>query len=145
MLNSNWLRKPVTEDKEDDITFALQSSLMGSGTAKSDQRQDEGTKVSPVLIKGKEQLRVSTVIFVEQSRRGELASKMRETLQRLEPLLGFKMKVVENAGTSLGHLLSNKNPWAGSNCGRSNCQPCGQPSEKVEDCKTQNTVIETIF
>ena len=63
-----------------------------------------------MVAMGKEQLRVSTVIFVEQSRRGELASKTRETLQRLEPLLGFKMKVVENAGTSLGNLLSNKKP-----------------------------------
>ena len=52
------------------------------------------------------------------------------------------MKVVENAGTSLGNLLSNKNPWAGSKCGRTNCHPSRQPSEKVEDCMTQNIVYE---
>ena len=82
---------------------------MGSGTGKSDQKEDKETKESPLVAKGKEQLRVSTVIFVEQSRTGELASKMIETLQRLEPLLG---SWVENAGISLGNLLSNKNPWA---------------------------------
>ena len=102
-----------TEDKEDDdLTSALQSSMLGCGTGKSNQREDKEPKESPVVAKGKEQLRVSTVIFVAQSRRGELASKMRETLQRLEPLLGFQMKEVENARTSLGNLLSNKNPWA---------------------------------
>ena len=55
------------------------------------------------------------------------------------------MKVVENAGTSLGNLLSHKNPWAGNKCGRSNCQPCRQPSEKVDDCKSQNIVYESHF
>ena len=54
---------------------------MGSGTGKSDQTEDKESKESPVVAKGKEQLRVSTVIFVEQSRRGELASKMRETVE----------------------------------------------------------------
>ena len=28
-------------------------------------------------------------------------------------MLGFTVKVVENAGSSLGSVLSNKNPWAG--------------------------------
>ena len=65
---------------------------MGSGTGKSDQREKKESNESPVVAKGKEQLRVSTVIFVEQSRRGELASKMKETL------LGFKMKVVRTLG-----------------------------------------------
>ena len=133
-----------TEDKEDDdLTSALQSSMMGSGTGKSVQREDKEPKESPVVAKGKEKLRVSSVIFVDQSRRGELASKMRETLKRLEPLLGFKMKVVENAGTSLGNHLSNKTPWAGSMCGRTNCHPCRQPSEKVENFKTKKIVYES--
>ena len=51
------------------------------------------------------QSRISTVLFVEQTRRGGLAAKMRETISRLEPMLGFRWKVVENAGTNLASLL----------------------------------------
>ena len=64
------------------------------------------------------QSRISTVLFVEQTRRGGLAAKMRETISRLEPMLGFRWKVVENAGTNLASLLVKKNPWAGGICGR---------------------------
>ena len=68
---------------------------------------------------------------------------MRETVRRLEPLLGFRLKVVENAGTALGILLSNKDPWAGRKCGRANCFPCKQKTKKVEDCKATNIVYES--
>ena len=68
---------------------------------------------------------------------------MSETLRRLEPILGFKLKVVENAGTSLGQMLSNKNPWAGSKCGRPDCFPCKQQTEHVENCGIQNVVYES--
>ena len=61
----------------------------------------------------------------------------------MEPLLGFKLKVVENAGTSLGQMLSNKNPWAGSKCGRPDCFPCKQQTEHVENCGIQNVVYES--
>ena len=69
---------------------------------------------------------------------------MRETVKRLEPLLGFRVKVVENAGTSLGAaLLSNKNPWAGSRFERPKCFPCQQNSRKVKDLKAANIVHES--
>ena len=70
--------------------------------------------------------RISTVLFVEQTRRGGLASKMRETIARLEPMLGFRWKVVENAGTNIASLLVKKNPWNGGICGRRDCAPCNQ-------------------
>ena len=72
-----------------------------------------------------------------------MAATMRSTLKRLEPMLGFRMKVVESAGTSLGNMLSNKNPWAGGKCGRSKCKVCEQTSESMEDCKTKNVLYES--
>ena len=83
------------------------------------------------------------MIFVEHTRGEALASALKGTIQRLNPMLRFKMKVVENAGSSLASLLLNKNPCAGSMCGRKTCFPCKQVSEKVELCTLRNIVYET--
>ena len=76
---------------------------------------------------------------MEQSKGGLLAKELRATVKRLAPVMGFTLKVVENAGSSLGAIFSNKNPWAGQRCGRDSCNPCGQGKEKVEDCKKSYT------
>ena len=62
------------------------------------------------------QSRISTVLFVEQTRRGGLAAKMRETISRLEPMLGFRWKVVENAGTNLASIMGWWNLWEEGLC-----------------------------
>ena len=46
------------------------------------------------------ELRVSSVLFVEQSKGGSLAESVRCTVRRLSPMLGFTLKVVENAGAN---------------------------------------------
>ena len=59
----------------------------------------------------------ATVLFVEQTQNVEQASHLRELLVRLEPLVGFKMKVVERCGTSI-----NSQPLLDeTKCGRKNC------------------------
>ena len=83
-------------------------------------------------------------MFVEHTKGGTLAANIRNILKTLEPMLGFKIKVVENAGTSLGELLSSKDPWAGQQCGRKDCHPCSQPAERKEDCKRQSVVYESV-
>ena len=92
----------------------------------------------------KPELRVSSVLFVEQSKGGSLAQSVMNTVRRLSPMLGFTIKVVENAGSSLGSVLSNKNPWAGQVCGRPKCPPCAQGEEVVEDCKATNVLYESV-
>ena len=89
-------------------------------------------------------MRVSSVLFVEQSKGGLIAKELRATVKRLPPMMGFTLKVVENAGSSLGVNLSNKNPWAGQRCGRDSCNPCSQGEETVEDCKKQNILYESL-
>ena len=59
-------------------------------------------------------------------------------------MLGFTVKVVENAGSSLGSVLSNKNPWAGQMCGRGKCPPCSQGEEIIEDSKATNVLYESM-
>ena len=89
------------------------------------------------------QLPTSTVMFVEFSRGGSLQKHMKEVLERLSPMLGFRVRVAEKGGSSLGSILSNKNLWRGEACGRSKCKPCAQPEEKKESCKTRNIVYES--
>ena len=72
-----------------------------------------------------------------------MATAMRDTLAKLEPMLGYWFKVVEIRRSKLGSILSNKNPWTGSMCGRKHCHPCKQETEKVEPCSRQKIVYES--
>ena len=82
----------------------------------------------------KKKIQPSTVLFCEYSKGGSLQSNLREVVDRLAPLIGFTMRVTERGGTTLGSMLSNKNLWAGGECGRKECEVCSQPGEKREDC-----------
>ena len=65
-------------------------------------------------------------------------------MTRLEPLLRFKVKVVERSGTSLRNMMPNTNPWAGANCSRTDCVTCTQDCESKPDCMKRNLVYEHI-
>jgi hypothetical protein len=82
-------------------------------------------------------------MFVEFSKGGSLQKSMKEVLDRLAPMLGFKVSVTEKGGSALGSLLSNKNLWKGEHCGRPNCRTCAQPGDKKEPCKARNVVYES--
>ena len=68
---------------------------------------------------------------------------MRETIDRLTPMLKFRVKVAEKGGTNLESLLSNKNLWRGQECGRTACRTCAQPEDKKEPCTLRNIVYES--
>ena len=89
------------------------------------------------------QPKTTSVINVEQTRGGALASAMRKKMENLAPMLGFRFRVMESAGTTLADLLSNKNLWQGEACGRKHCHPCQQKSEKREDCSKENVLYES--
>ena len=40
-------------------------------------------------------------------------------------------------------MLSNKNLWQGSACGRKHCHPCKQVSERREECSKENVLYES--
>ena len=63
---------------------------------------------------------------------------------RLEPLLGFRIKVVERTGKSLRNLMPNTNPWAGEHCSRLDCVTCNQECEARPDCTKRSLVYENI-
>ena len=54
------------------------------------------------LGKNKEELKVISELFVEQTPDGGLAKKLREVQRGIQPALGFKIKVVNCCGRILG-------------------------------------------
>ena len=68
---------------------------------------------------------------------------MRELVNRLEPLLGFKIKVVERCGRSLQSQFPLNSLWQGAKCGREDCVTCEQEgAEELPDCSKRSVLYE---
>ena len=84
-----------------------------------------------------------SVLFVEQTNGGELATKLRELLVRIEPVLGFKIKVVERCGTTIKDSFPQAALWEGTKCGRESCITCEQGGEiPLPPCTKPSLVYE---
>ena len=102
--NANWFRTSRRKENEDNPSRS-------------------GTKKAGKI--GKE-LKTRTVLFVEHTPGGALAKKLREVLSSIEHILGFRIRVVERAGTPLGRLFPLTQLWEGAQCGREGCVTCTQ-------------------
>ena len=104
----------------------------------------KGTKREPCKKTSWSTLKTRAVLFVEQTPFGELAVRVREQLQRLEPTLGYKVRVVERTGTSISSMFAQSSIWGGEECGRSECVTCTQMVEDRPDCTRVGVVYESI-
>ena len=69
----------------------------------------------------KKEEKVSTVkaaMFCPATPHSILAKELRELEYSLEPIIGHRLKIVEQAGTKLQDLLTSSNPWKGKDCER---------------------------
>ena len=89
-------------------------------------------------------MKTKSVLFVDQTPNGELAKLLRETLRRLEHILGFRVKIVEKTGTPIKGNFSVTKLWEGTPCGRGDCITCSQRGEEVVPCTRRNLVYENI-
>ena len=95
LSKTNWFKK--RRRKEDD------------GASGSKEHEVQGTfRNGSRKLK---ELELKSVLFVEQSPKGELASRLREALRRMEQTLGFRVKVVERTGRSLGSRFPLSSLW----------------------------------
>ena len=142
LAKSNWFRNSREEAEVGEESSAKRNDQPGGGS-----RERKGVARGKAAVatgqKSTKDLVTTTVLFVEFSKGGALQKCLRDALDRLTPMLGFKVRVTERGGTSLGSLLSNKNLWSGEPCGREDCRPCKQPGEKKESCTTRNVVYES--
>ena len=122
---------------------------MEDGTVRSDKVNQMGRgrsdKVCAARIEDatSEEIRTASVLFVDQTPKGELARRLRELEPRLAKITGFRIKIVERGGTKLKQALPNTNPWSGSDCGRDDCVTCKQVDERLQDCFRTNILYES--
>ena len=116
LAKSNWIKKTGEEYKKSDKG---DGKSVPDGWKIVDSRRTNGKKAENVprgwKARGKSQiyknneLKISTVLFVDFSHQGSLQTDLRNVTERLAPMLGFKVRVSEKGGTPLSSLLSNKN------------------------------------
>ena len=137
LAKTQWFRQESGETEQD----GQQARPGAWGGEEQSSKKQRG--VPRRVAEQAKQPRITTVLFVEFTRGGELQKKMRETLDRLTPMLGFRARVAEKGGTNLESLLSNKNLWKGRECGRHSCRTCAQSGEQKEPCTLRNVVYES--
>ena len=94
------------------------------------------------MVTSKEGEPARTVLFTEQTEGGDLAKRLRECLLRLQPFLGFSIKVVERSGSSLKGKFPLNNLWEGTKCPRKDCITCTQQAEFLPTCTRRNVLYE---
>ena len=132
---SEWFRKSDKTDSDpEEKDSSIEIWLKAGNERKSKQDQNEKDRG----------METRSVLFVEQSRKGELAKRLREVEKKVNRIVGYKTKIVEGVGNKLKDLLPNSNPWRGTHCGREKCIPCNQPTEQKQDCRKRNIIYENI-
>ena len=67
---------------------------------------------------------IKSVMFVPYTAHSELASRLRESEEKLKGMTGYRLKIVEKVGVKLVDILHKADPWAGEQCGRKGCLMC---------------------
>ena len=100
---------------------------------------EEGGKRKRKKVKG--------VMFVTHTHHSELAGEFRETENKLEEMTDMRLKMVEKAGTKIGDILTDGDPWSGQDCSRETCWLCETKlktgKNKRQECTKRNLVYET--
>ena len=90
---------------------------------------------------------VKAVMFVPFTEGSALAKRMREAESSLQDMTGYRLKIVERAGTKLEDILTKADPWQGQDCGRPMCLLC-QTKQRTgkhtsQDCTRRSVVYES--
>ena len=130
---TNWFRKQKSTEQLEEDQIRVQRRP-GRSIGRRNKMKDG---------RGVQGMQARSVIFVDHTPGGELATRIRELLTRLEPLLGFKIKVVERCGKNLQSQFPLNNLWQGVKCGREECVTCVQEgAEELPDCSKRSVLYE---
>ena len=143
MDKTEWFRNSKKKTGEGNPADDIEPNKTGiknkeKNSEKQKKPQNVGSSASQMNI------RTRTVIFVEQTRNGQLAKDIRLVLSRIEHILGFRAKVVERTGSTIKKTLPNTDPWTGGDCGRQDCVTCVQEGEEKPPCNKRGLVYENI-
>ena len=139
MGSKSWYRKKRKVDDSIDKGGTVSSTNVGrrGGGATKRRRLEWNDQTG-------RQMPTRSVIFVEYSEDSKLAKQIKETLWRLEGIVGCKVKVVEKSGTPIARLFPLTRLWEGSPCARSDCVTCNQPGEEVYPCTMRSLTYQNI-
>ena len=100
LAKSNWFRsaKEESETGEKSSQPWEDQASCGVGARKGVARTGRKPQGASQKPEAKQELRTTTVLFVEFSKGGSLQKSMREVLDRLTPMLGFRVRVTERGG-----------------------------------------------
>jgi hypothetical protein len=100
LAKSNWFRsaKEESETGEKSSQPWEDQASCGVGARKGVARAGRKPQGAGQKPEAKQELRTTTVLFVEFSKGGSLQKSMREVLDRLTPMLGFRVRVTERGG-----------------------------------------------
>ena len=65
-------------------------------------------------------------------------------VEKLEGIIGCKIKVVERSGTPISRLFPLTRLWEGIPCAREDCVPCGQGGERIYPCNKRSVTYQNI-
>ena len=85
-------------------------------------------------------LDVISVMFVQRTEGGKLVDALRREEHVIAERAGYRVKLVEKAGSKLTQLLTRSDPFGGQPCERMDCPPCASKSltGKVFPCWKTN-------
>jgi hypothetical protein len=135
---SEWFRKGDSNEDTGSIRMGKETDERLDKWRKAGKTTETDKKTNGMESK----LETRSVFFVEQSKGGELAKRLREIERKANRIVGYKTKIVEGVGSKLKDLLPNNNPWKGAHCGRPACIPCSQPGEMKQDCRKRSIIYE---
>ena len=93
LARSNWFRTSPDDLQEgEDSQSRLPDRVAEGGEKRQRSSQEVNSQESSAKPKN---LRTTTVMFIKFSKGGMLQKKMRETLDRVTPLMGFKVMIAE--------------------------------------------------
>ena len=130
----NWYRKKNVEEKEDTDGKVHKKEKEKNG------RWHHYSKRKPTISALEDEQSDSkedppkSVLFVQITCEGELASEIRNMAQSLRPWTKINIEVAERAGDKLQDLLCKSNPWDNVKCSRPNCFTCetAMRNEKID-------------
>jgi hypothetical protein len=108
--------RPAESDQSAKVERGEGMTRSGGGRRKTPgQTSSEDAITTPKSSTSKKKPMMTTfVLFNEFSKGGKRQKSLREVVDRLAPIMGFNIRVVERGGTSLGALLSKMDPWSGA-------------------------------
>ena len=127
-FRDNGLKRKREEEDDDEPRFWKKT------------RTNQGEEKKPAI-------KTISVMFIPCTRGGELARRMREAEEELGRQTGYKIKIVERAGTKIIDLLHKTNPWQGEDCKRPGCLTCSTKMRTGrhldQDCTKRSVLYET--